>query len=288
MQRDVLTAQLVGVGEAAHGELMSWATRIRLLNAALRRHAQPVVVFTEQAHPLVAAMNAPGGFELHPPEFVPHLLPFAQLSAEHLAIHRRLRRLSAAGRVVFVGVDVAAGCFPELWRAGLLPGGDARTDAIVRAAIDRHSRGFKRGDGTARNQRNAAVILDLMRELPRAPMYFYWAHNGHVAYDHLKPERDRHYQLEGELLRRALPPGAYRAVLTYSPGPVWSFWGDVKKQRRALEPSRAARLFFKERPTTMRMSSLPEGLVLNRLFRASDADWVVVVATSPRMTPLAA
>jgi hypothetical protein len=281
MQKDVLAAQLVGVGEMAHGELMSWPIRIRLLRAALAHG--PVVVFMEHLHPYLAAMNVPGKFEIEDGKFYPFLMSDANMSTEHLAIHKRLRKLSGGGRVVFIGIDVQVSAFPVLWDA--LPGGDPATDAMVRAVIKKHSGGFKIGDGTVRNIRNAAIILDLMHELrAKASKFFYWAHNGHVGYGEPATRKPgTKFMLEGELLRRALPTDGYKAVLTYSPGPVWTFWGSPK-QKRMMEPSPETRRFFKNAPKTMRMASLPVGIVMDELFTSSDADWVVVSPSSPRMT----
>lgn len=281
MQSDVLSARLVGVGEAAHGELVSWPTRVRLLRAALRQSPdEPIVVFLEQLHPFVAAMNVPGEFFVDPDggDSHPFLIADANWSAEHLLIHENLRRLSGAGRVIFVGIDVQVGLFPHLWKA--LPGGEPRVDELTKRTVEKHARGFKRGNGADRNRRNTAVILSIMRELRAGAPSFYWAHNEHVAVASQNTRASREYRVEGDLLRRALPAGAYVSVLTYSPR-MWNVWG-AEKPRLMIEPSSTTRRFFGA-PRTTRMSDLPDGMVLNDLIRSDDADWVVASPTSPKM-----
>jgi hypothetical protein len=277
MQADVLRAQLIGVGENAHGELVSWSTRLRLLRAALRRFPDdPIVVFVEQMHPYLAAMNTPGAFHVDH-GFHPHLMVDANRSIEHLAIHKKLRKLSAAGRVVFVGVDVQIVRFPHLWSA--LPGGDRKVDAIIRKVATSHGRGFVPGDGADRNRRQAAIIAEVMRELRTGPApCFFWAHNEHVAYGSANTRADKQYRVEGDLLRQVL---AYKSVLTYSPR-LWHVWGGATKPKEMVEPSAATRRFFSRTPRTVRMANVD--VVLSELFTSTDADWVVAIPTSPKLT----
>lgn len=286
---DVLEgAALVGVGEDAHGELVSWPVRIKLLRAAIKRMSEPsrgpVFVFVEQLHPFLAAMNARAPrFRLHEgTHFYPYLLHRANMSVEHLTVHRKLRRMAATGRVRFVGVDVQAAEFPWLWEQ--LPGGDAGLDALVRAVVARHAPRFlrARNRGSVRNRCNARIIRDLMGALQPVDPSFYWAHNGHVA-KASRETREAHpaYELEGALLGRWKPAVSYRAVLTYSPR-LWHVWAGP--QRLAREQQSAARELFGGRPQAL--PRLPSNVELSGLFRDGDADWYVTVPEAPRMRML--
>lgn len=277
-----LTCQLVGVGEKEHGELGSWPTRLRLLHAAVSAapRGKPVVVFMEQLHPFLAAMNAHGGrrFDLatEPGRFHPYIIHGANMSAEHLALHRRLRRWSAAGRVRFVGVDVHVVAFPGLWAQ--LPPGDVALDALVRRTVERHGAGFV-GSGSVmpRNVRNVAILKALMRALgaTTARPFFYWAHNSHVARDQVGTSDA--YRLDGSMLG---PVPQYLSVLTYSPR-MWQLEQSLR-QRLVQDDSPRVRRQLLERRRTWVAPGLPPGVpILGRQFRTGDADWFVISCGLP-------
>lgn len=299
MRREVvqaaLAAALVGVGEAAHGELVSWPVRLALLRAATTPAARrPVYVFVECLHPLVAAMNVPGPFAEDGGRFYPCLIPYANMSAQHLALHRRLRAMAARGEVRFVGIDVqvATAHLAPFWER--MPGGEPALDALVRRVVQKHGRGFTLGDGADRNRRNARIIAELMRTLTPAAAAagpcFYWAHNAHVARGGQETRADASYRLEGWYLARALGAGRYLSVLTYAPV-LWAMWGRSPREgpKRFLEPSPRTRALFAAGPRTLRLHlhpALPEGTVVSDYFRQGDADWLITVPEAPRLRPL--
>jgi hypothetical protein len=278
-------AELVGVGEAAHGELLSWGTRLDLLKSALSRTSENVVVFVENLHPFVSAMNVRGNFLRHDERtFYPFLCADANCSRQHLRIHEELRALNSAVR--FVGVDVQVTSFPDLWRQTQT--GDAALDSAVRRAVERRGSGFVPGWGADRNRRNARIILDLMSAI-RATTYFYWAHNAHVCLSCQESRATAGYETEGSLLRAAL--GArYRSVLTYAPR-LWCAWGTGgARQYVLLERSERARRMFGgklDRSGRRELRRLPRGLAVDDgMFRDGDFDLLVVSPRGPRLTLL--
>lgn len=237
-------ARVIGIGEHAHGDEVSWAWRLAVMRALARAGHRRLVVLCENVDCLVAGLrrgrqgrrptavafdrndgDPPSAY----PPFTPHLVPGSCRSAVHLAAAREVARL-ARGRVF--GVDVA-----YLRHAGLdrPPCADRRAYVSrVHAALDVRRRCAAAGPaaavgGALRNALNAETILAIARDQPAGSTVLYFAHNEHVALACAAARADPTgaYVTEGALLRAALPRGGYRALATYSPC-MWAFWGGAR------------------------------------------------------------
>lgn len=267
--RAVERADVAGIGEHTHGDLLSWKWRLAICEELVRRgHA--LLILCENLDFFVADFRCkPVAFDIVGRMFVPHAIPFSDCSHEHLAFARRLAALPGAE---LHGIDVQA-----LDHPGLVASCQPRP---VAAALRRRARAWRRAGGeasrgAARNRLNAATILEMatMQRMQKKVLYF--AHNEHVALSCAATRRDSAYRTEGAILRQAL--GArYSSVATFAPE-TWTTWTTRRphlvSERRA--PKGRGALLGAE-------CSSPMG----ENYRVSDFDVAIIEDRSPRMTPL--
>lgn len=281
---------VVGVGEHAHGDLVSWRWREAIMRE-LRRRGVPFVVLCENLDFYVRGARRQGGrrleFRRHESggltSFTPHLVAGSDLTREHMRVTRRVARL-AGGHVY--GIDAQAAGFPHL-AAAPSPGDYVSRIAGASFRLWQAAPEAQRRDGALRNRLNADTILAALRSAPPRPglarpgaprpKLLYFAHNEHVATGCRAARENRAYQTEGALLRAALGD-AYLSVATWAPR-LWALWG--ARARRAGARDAAARVFVSPR------ARLPEGACWEREHAAAalgpeytSADFDVVITDS--------
>jgi hypothetical protein len=217
--------EVVGLGEHAHGELLSWKRRLALVKSWVREGAK-VLVLCENLDYYVQGLRDEGArlrFEFEDVRvngvehtvFTPNLMAYADRTHEHLEMTRAFASLGGGG-VTFYGVDVQLLDHPHLVSRTRT---SALKDAVMlhRPAWERCSHTDRRG--AERNRLNAETILRMARMHPLHKV-IYFAHNEHVAFGCAQTRRDPTYVTEGAILKRRLGP-LYTAVATFAPV-TWS------------------------------------------------------------------
>lgn len=256
-------ADVIGIGEDAHGELVSWPTRLCLTRALCKR-GYDVVILCEQLHPFVARMNDKR-FKLLRAEdndFVPYMTGGANMSKEHTSYHRRFHALahSPENKVRFVGIDVQIVEHAYLWDVpDLRPNDETEDYNETRAMIHRYEKEFLRDAhkdskrGATRNKVNARIISELVessRKASKRPTKFlYFAHNGHVARSiSFGPDAsDKCYRPDGWHLARC-DGFKYLAIATYAlylPN-VWGMIPSTPGYNIAREPNKSTVNFVRK------------------------------------------
>lgn len=209
--------RVIGIGEHAHGELLSWGPRLEAVRAVGR---DKVVVLLDNLDYYVSGFRRrPVRFETNPDgSFMPHMAAFGDRTAEHLEVCRAFAGL----HVPCYGIDVQALNFPHMMQQRGLVG---RALAEHRAAWE-GATAAERKAGGLRNRLNAETILWFARRFPRRTV-LYFAQNEHVALACDNSRRDPGYVTEGAVLRSALGAGGYLSVATFAPT-LWCMWGSVR------------------------------------------------------------
>lgn len=214
----LLAARVIGVGEHAHGDTVSWHWREAILNFLSSRGFE-VIVACEQADAFLENFRGQRLEDLNgdesswswwppPPAseeqskdtnreedralFYPHLLPFSCYHPLQLEFARRMSRIaSASSSVSFVGIDVQQLSFPALRTrmSGLLRR-HGITRETARAWTGAHDTTRRRG--ALRNRLNAHILVRLAETTRQKKTgaregddnnikVLYFAQNEHVA-----------------------------------------------------------------------------------------------------------
>lgn len=222
-------ADVVGIGEHAHGELTSWKFRLSIVKG-LRDLGKRVVVLSEHTESSVQNMNLPGRgvpYRRGAHRFQPSIMFDADKSVEHLEITRAFKAMSG---VEYYGIDVQVLGFLWMWKRV--------REGPVRNILKRYLkiwRSHKRRNtpesrsGALRNTLNARVIRAFVRTFRRTPegktaVFVYFAHNEHIALSCHNTREDTTYVTEGPFL--AAPPLRFLSIATYAPV-QWSLWGSA-------------------------------------------------------------
>lgn len=223
-------ADIVGIGEHHHGELLSWKWR-HLIAKHLKSKGYNVVVLLEQIQIYVDGLSKtpkPKFFfetinynHCKAKKFYPHLMANA-VSKEHLKITKEFAKLN----IDMYGVDVAI-----LRHEGLV---NLIKDDYIKSIMlkqiqhwQTYSKRRRMQDGLLRNSFNANILLDVMNDKKRidaTTKILYFAHNEHVALDCEAHRNDPKYVTEGSILRSKLDK-KYMSVGTFAPNmsSLWTF-----------------------------------------------------------------
>lgn len=253
-------ARVIGIGEHAHGDEVSWGWRVDIARALVRRGHRLVIACENMDCFVKGLRRRPGPvFETHKAKFFPYMMPYSDRSQVQMDAAKELTSL-AEGRVY--GIEAQAVRFPAVLKCG----GKLVADAIGKVGAVRRWR--TANDGKLRNRLNAEIVAEIARRHPRHTV-LYLAHNEHVALSCEAHRREPAYVTDGAILRSNF--GArYVAIATFSPS-MWCFWGGPLRQIRdgTLRPPRGRR-------AAIVVGDEPMG----DDYKVSDFDYVVVEAPS--------
>lgn len=231
---------VVGIGENAHGDEVSWEFRVRLMEQlASDPRVGEMVVLCEIPDFYVSDFRKKRvRFTMRDHRFTPYMVAYSDRTQIQMDAARRIAKL-AQGRVY--GIDIQQVDFPFMWvRAGNVVREAIESDAdIKRKWLD-----FKDGSskGSIRNKLNAKVISHIAQTLSSSsssssvgpPLFLYFAQNEHVSRYPSKGvlESSTHpdtipYKTDGHYLSKDKRIG-YVAIATHSPH-LWAAW-DIKSQ----------------------------------------------------------
>lgn len=224
---------VIGVGESAHGEDVSWKFRIKIMQFLIDLKNIDLIILCEHADYYVRNVRkrpAPDQFEIYRNNknesfghFMPHLMPFADRTRVQLDSAAEIARL-ARGRVY--GIDIQQVSFPFMWRGC---GKTVRTSMTKCGALEEWRNGCDkdRVDGAMRNRLNAKIIADIANSTTvmrtrrdRQPVVIYIAHNEHIS--KCARSETRTYKTDGHYLAKD-PSIEYCAIATHSPH-LWATW----------------------------------------------------------------
>lgn len=211
------------IGEAVHGELVSWPLRMAVVRGALEQSDKDrVVVMSENAHFYVDSNSEPNALRN---SVFPTIMPFCN-SKEHLKIMRDFWKLKRKykDRIAFVGIDVQA---LDLDFAKPIPEVLRHESTWRQCSADTAAR------GRVRNRLNAAVIADVISNQSASSKFFYFAHNEHVSkYGCTNSRNDPTYSTEGAILSgeygfSTLSVGTFAKTIMH----MWS--GEIERKTRS-------------------------------------------------------
>ena len=232
---------VVGVGEHAHGDEVSWTLRVGLM----RRLADVsrMVVLCENLDFSVAALRRPDvSFAFFPASagspfvtFDPFLLAYSDRTRKQLRAAREIAGLCQ--RRVF-GVDVQQLDFPGL----PMERGTCVSRAYQRMRARRRWRDAPASEkraGALRNRLNGECVAHIAEMQEPGTVILYFAHNEHVAKSCSESRRNARYATDGSvvLLRAARSAHAYYSVATFAPL-LWNAWGESPGRQKLLKTRR--------------------------------------------------
>ena len=214
---------IMGIGEHAHGELVSWRWRLAIMRE-LRSRGRTLAVLCESFDSFVEGLNEGEPLRIDPEygTFSPFLIPYAHISGEHMAITEEVRKLSSD----IYGIDVQALDFPKLRSRPRVARQLARHKARWDAATNTGAR------GRVRDALNAETIERMAKDFPAGTIVLYFAHNAHIALSSEEMRQNHMYATEGSLLRKSMG-NRYMSIGTS----LWSYWG-ASRASRGLRPHR--------------------------------------------------
>lgn len=227
--------RIVGVGENAHGEEVSWPFRVDFMQHLKEKKVKMAVLCENLDFYVKAFRKRPTKFHIYrsndTAEFMPYLMPDANRTQIQMDAAAEIARLSN-GRVY--GIDIQQVDFPFMWHNC---GRMVRNSMQSCGAIDEWKNGSDkdRSDGAMRNRLNARIIAHMAKQLQHneKTVVIYLAHNAHIA--KTAKEETRRYKTDGRYLAKD-PSVMYMSIATYSPH-LWTTWGGTTQKllRESLE-----------------------------------------------------
>ena len=225
------SANVIGIGEHAHGDVVSWRWRTAIVRELVRR-GHRIILLCENVDYYIKGLRRKRvkfeAFNTRPsrgdfPSFMPFMIPFSNLCQEHLLAVREITKL-VQNRVY--GIDAQVIKYPVLKKRGgsYVARKIAEVDAIRRWA----AAGPTADNGNLRNVLNADIVAAIARDHPDHTV-LYFAQNEHVGVSCSLMRKNSEYRTEGSLLRKWLGT-RYIAIATYSPL-MWAFWGTQRPER---------------------------------------------------------
>lgn len=226
---------VIGVGESAHGEEVSWKFRTELMQYLSDLKNIDLVVLCEHADYYVRHARkrpAPDQFEIYHIKnepfghFMPHLMPFADRTRVQLESVAEIARL-ARGHVY--GIDIQQVTYQFMWHGC---GKTVRTSMTKCGALEEWRNGSDKdhANGAMRNRLNAKIIayianVTTVRRVThdRQRVVIYIAHNEHVSKS--AHSETRVYKTDGHYLAKDTSI-EYCAIATHSPH-LWATWGST-------------------------------------------------------------
>lgn len=231
--------RLIGIGEHAHGDLVSWRWRHaiveKLLSAGFR-----VVILCEQFDMYLTntsptspkrMQDIDGDVELfrrYGNSFYPHMIPRSESTPEHFEITRAFSLLPCE----FYGIDVKQLDFDVIIGRACKK---VRSSLAASGAEKEWTEGPK--DGAQRNRLNAKMIHHFVKnnKKRRNTKFLYFAHNEHVATDCDETRSDPSYKTEGRLIRELYPDTTpYLSLATFAEH-TWNTWENSTTPRLLVD-----------------------------------------------------
>ena len=177
-------ADVVGIGEECHGDLVSWRWRIDAVRALSK--VGPVAVLCENFDFYVRKARVVHGqtlkFEAHEGQFVPFLMPFSDRMIEHRRACREIAKHATCFGIDVRQMDVEHA--PWSWAA-------AKDVPILGPILGRHRAAWlaasdrEKARGDLRNALNGKIVAEMAVALRAAGFtsVLYFAQNEHVGLD---------------------------------------------------------------------------------------------------------
>jgi hypothetical protein len=219
---------VIGIGEQAHGEEVSWRFRVETMKRLAAAYPnRPMTVLCENIDFFVADFRRRGaaitGCQFHPYptgcQFHPYLTPFANqtLFQKEAAIHV----VDLCDRRVH-GIDVQQLDFAEALPAGHEVTKRLRSTGAKETWMKASDTEQRRGH--LRNKLNADIIRSFAK---KGTIVLYFAQNEHISNMSEKVEGGR-YNTDGWHLHRS-EQIEYLSVATFCPR-LWATWSNIGKQ----------------------------------------------------------
>jgi erythromycin esterase-like protein len=259
---------VIGIGEHAHGELVSWRWRLAIMRE-LRSRGHTLAVLCENLDAYVKGLNEGDPLRIDPKwgTFHPNLIADSDRSREHMAITEEVRELSSD----IYGIDVQALDFPQLPSRPRVALQLARHKKRWGAATNTEAR------GSVRNALNAETIERMAKEFPTGTIVLYFAHDEHVALSCDAMRENQKYATDGSLLRKSMGL-RYRSIGTYAPS-LWSHWGacrGYKTPRRTVETDETTKRYCATaKHEVFVMPKRRPALSLGDVYKPADFDYML-------------
>ena len=226
-------ADVIGVGEDAHGDTVSWPWRMAIVGRLLDEGfnldilCENMDVYVDTRRHGITPNYLRGG-----KRFYPNMLPRSDTTRWHLDMTRAFMALPRS-RVRFFGTDVQQLSFDFARLAMRAPVRRAFEERDIHRRWLRSSSRSRSG-GALRNRLNAEVIArfaESAKVRPHKTKILYFAHNEHVSTGCVQSRKDPTYVTEGAWMRRLFPHLRYVAIATTS-FRLWNVWDSDKPRLR--------------------------------------------------------
>lgn len=237
LERRLVEADVIGIGEHAHGDTVSWGWRLAIVEKLLEMGYAVTIAcentdfYLQNSSGLrLEQLDGDGSKWMVDDEsgrFYPSMLPFSDITQWQFCMTKEFSKLP----VEFIGTDVQQLSFGFM-RQNM---GDAMR-SVIAASPGVHKRWIKAENdkvrrGGVRNELNAQILFDLKmkNKNKNKSKLVYFAHNEHVALAaHQTRISTTSYRTDGshleDLLRRHNL--TYLSIGTFSPE-LWNTWGNT-------------------------------------------------------------
>lgn len=193
---------LIGIGEEAHGDIISWYYRYKILNHFIKNNYsnKKIYVFLESIDNFIYKYfnnNNPIQFEFFDNNsFFPYLIPGSNFTKEHLEFTKKFHKLYNKN-VIFIGIDIQIVKYFDLKKI------KNNINPLLYPLLLKYKNKFLQdpNSGISRNKYNAFIINDLMKNI-NYYQCFYFAHNGHIALNQLNYNNNGKYFIDGYYLNK--------------------------------------------------------------------------------------
>ena len=214
---------LIGIGEQAHGELISWKIRYKIIKY-LTKYYDKVYIFCEQLDYFVNGLNNKNvKFIFNEDGFYPHIMARSNLTNEHLYYTKKINKLLP--KIKFYGIDIQVVKYNDLYNKKDM---SSELYNIIEKYKDEYLK-KNLGSGIIRNKCNAFIINDLIQFLNKKNVnstsnnkFIYLGHNEHIAFNCFGTNKDKKYLTDGYYLKNICNI-KYLSIATYS-NELYNVW----------------------------------------------------------------
>jgi hypothetical protein len=210
---------LIGIGEEAHGEIISWKFRYKIIKY-LTRYYDKIYIFSEQLDFYINKLNNKNvKFIFDDYGFYPYIITKANMTKEHLYYTKKFNKLLP--KIKFYGIDIQIVEFNDLYK---------NISNELHNIIEKYKDEYLNkdlGSGKFRNKCNAFIINDLINYINNKSSksnnkFIYFGHNEHIAFNCDATNKDKKYLTDGCYLKNIYSI-KYLSIATYS-NEIYNIW----------------------------------------------------------------
>lgn len=275
---------LIGIGEHAHGELISWKIRYKILKY-LTKNYDKVYIFCEQLDFYVNGLNNKNvKLMFDESGFYPYIIPRANLTNEHLYYTKKMNKLLP--KIKFYGIDIQVVKYNYMYK---------NISSEVYNIIEKYKEEYLTSckgleSGIIRNKCNAFIINDLIKFLNKSNNKFiYWAHNEHIALNCFETNKNKKYLTDGYYLKNICNI-KYLSIGTYS-NELYNVWdcSSINKCEIKLKKGTNKKIWnslFNKKKNYKIISNSDDLELKMDYYEIIDFDYVICVKKNHKMTLL--